>query len=182
MGPCHLPLCVDLDGTLAYDTSWCLSSGILKKNPFFLLKTLFLLGFKGSLWFKEAISHKEVLLPENIFYHQSFLQDLLEQDKKKRPLFLVTGAPEPVATAVATDLGIFQGVWSSTPSVNLVGPHKARALTKYFGKKNFVYAGNSFQDIPVWEQAACGVVVNPDRGLIKALKKSCAPQPFILYP
>ena len=156
--PPNFPICVDLDGTLVrIDTlfegvltlgmSWCLVQALLKV-PF------------GRAAFKSFIAQREVLDPKLLPYNESLLVWLRTQKANGRPLILATGADCKVATAVAGHLGLFDEVIASDGLTNNKATTKAEALVRRYGHRGFTYVGNSRSDLPIWQVAATGVVVN----------------------
>jgi phosphoserine phosphatase len=167
-----LPLCVDLDGTLVQsDTLWILCKKLFKKKPFFFLRLIGIYIAKGRAAFKSALSSVVGIDPKEFSYHPVFLEHLRKVAQEGQKLFLVTGADQAVAEAVASHLKIFQGVMASDGKKNCVGPVKAKILCHCFGLEKFSYAGNSWQDVPVWACAAEIILVNAPTKLVALMKK-----------
>lgn len=172
-----LPICVDLDGTLVReDTLWVLIRQLRKRQFFIFAKLVGLFLFKGRAAFKKALAQEVTLNPVHLSYNKKFLQDLTRMFQQGTPLVLVTGADLKVAQKIADYLGIFQIVLGSNGSQNLVSYAKSAVLVNTFGKGKFIYAGNAWQDLPVWEHAAHMVAVNAPKRLLKTLKKKATPQ------
>ncbi|MFK4821927.1 UbiA family prenyltransferase [Ochrobactrum quorumnocens] len=159
----ELPLAVDLDGTLVVtDLLWESAFVLLKKNPLYLfLMPIWLLSGKAHL--KQQIARRIVIDASLLPYRQEFLDYLLQEHANGRRLVLATAAAEPLAQAVASQLGIFEAVLATTDKNNLSSHRKARALTEHYGPKGFDYAGNDRADIAVFEAARDVIVVAPDR-------------------
>jgi 4-hydroxybenzoate polyprenyltransferase len=158
--PDHLPLCVDLDGTLLKtDTLYELALRVIKVSPWlvFYLPCVLL---KGKQHLKKYLSMRVDLDPARLPYNQEFLTYLIDQKKQGRKLVLATGCHEKTAKAIAAHLGIFAEVFATDESVNLTGRRKALRLEQAFGAKGFDYAGNDTVDIPVWKQARNSLLVN----------------------
>ncbi len=132
-----LPLAVDLDGTLvATDLLWESAFVLLKKNPLYLfLMPIWLLSGKAHL--KQQIARRIVIDASLLPYRQEFLDYLLQEHANGRRLVLATAAAEPLAQAVASELGIFEAVLATTGKNNLSSHRKARALTEHYGPKGF---------------------------------------------
>jgi 4-hydroxybenzoate polyprenyltransferase/phosphoserine phosphatase len=158
-----LPLVVDLDGTLiAADLFWESILLALKRNILLLfLMPVWLLGGKAKLKLKLAtlVDIDAATLP----YRADFIDHLKAEKSKGRRLILATGSPEKFAQAVAAHLGIFDQVMATHAGVNLTAGHKRDALVAEFGAQGFDYAGNSRDDIAVFEAASTAIVVAPDR-------------------
>ncbi len=167
-----IPLVIDLDGTLVLtDTLQESIALFLKKNPLlniFLLLRWFLMG---KAKFKELISKQVELEVETLPYNQYFLDFLKEESKKGRKLILCTGAHETIAKNVARYLNIFDEVFSTSSATNLSGENKLNCLTKRFGKEDFIYAGNSHDDIIIWRKAKEIIAVNASNTVLKKLRK-----------
>ncbi|MBO1041644.1 UbiA family prenyltransferase [Brucella pituitosa] len=165
-----VPLAVDLDGTLiATDLLWESAFVLLKKNPLFLfLLPIWLLSGKAHL--KQQIARRIVMDASLLPYRQEFLEYLRQEHANGRRLVLATAAADPLAQAVASELGIFETVLATTGKNNLSSHAKARALTEHYGLKGFDYAGNDRADIAVFEAARKVVVVAPDRAAARFQK------------
>ncbi len=154
------PLCVDLDGTLVRtDTLVESATQLLRSNPLYLI-WLPLWLMKGIAYLKFQIARHTNLDVSILPYNKQLLSYLMEEKRRGRKLYLVTGANRIVAERVQDYLGIFEGVLASSEKVNLVGRKKASVLVKKFGKKRFAYAGNSEEDFYVWRVCSEAVIVN----------------------
>ncbi|MCH8181080.1 MAG: UbiA family prenyltransferase [Proteobacteria bacterium] len=161
----NVALCVDLDGTLIH-SDLLLESFLLliKRNPLYLLLVpLWLLGGKARL--KREIASRVTLDGAALPYTKPLVAWLREQKAAGRPLWLCTASDERLAQAVATHLGIFDGVLASNGQTNLSGRNKAAALVAKFGEKGFDYCGNEHVDLKVWPHARGAIVVNASASL-----------------
>jgi 4-hydroxybenzoate polyprenyltransferase/phosphoserine phosphatase len=167
----QLPLCVDLDGTLVFaDTMYEAALKALKNHPGIVWRWP-AWAMKGKAYFKEQICKRAQLQVEMLPYNQDLLAYLRQQKKQGRPLILASGTHHTIAQAVADHLGIFSEVIATSGERNLAGEHKAEALNERFGHGKYAYAGNSSADLPVWKQAAEGIVVNASDKVIAQAKK-----------
>ncbi|MFK0272425.1 UbiA family prenyltransferase [Ensifer sp. NPDC090286] len=158
----HIPLCVDLDGTLlAADTLWEGAAIILLRNPLMLFPMLFWLA-KGKARLKHEVALRSGRRAEDWPYRQAVIDRLAEEKKNGRELVLVTGAAPSVANDIAAHVGMFSSVMHSTDALNLTSSNKRRALVERFGDGAFDYMGNSRDDIAVFEVARRAIVVSPD--------------------
>ncbi|MGL4489645.1 MAG: UbiA family prenyltransferase [Rhizobiaceae bacterium] len=166
-----LPLAVDLDGTVvATDLIWEAIVLALKRNVLLLFMIpIWVLGGKTNLKMKLAsvVDIDASTLP----YRSDFLAFLHEEKAKGRRLILATGSPEKFAKAVADHLGIFDEVIATTSHVNLTSTRKRDALVAAFGPQGFAYAGNSRDDIAVFNAASEALVVAPDRDAARYQKE-----------
>ncbi|MBZ7921329.1 UbiA family prenyltransferase [Ensifer adhaerens] len=158
----HIPLCVDLDGTLlAADTLWEGAAIILLRNPLMLFPMLFWLA-KGKARLKHEVALRSGRRAQDWPYRQAVIDRLTEEKKTGRELVLVTGAAPSVARDIADHVGLFSSVMHSTDALNLTSSRKRQALVDRFGDGAFDYMGNSRDDIAVFEAARRAIVVAPD--------------------
>jgi 4-hydroxybenzoate polyprenyltransferase/phosphoserine phosphatase len=164
------PLYVDLDGTLIRtDLLHESLLGLVKRNPLaLLLVPLWLRGGRARL--KRAVAERVELDVARLPYSEGFLAYLREEAAAGRRLVLATAADGKYAEQVAAHLGIFCSTLASDGTDNLSGVRKARAIEANADGQPFEYAGNSRRDLPVWARAAGAVLVNPDRGVERALR------------
>lgn len=159
-------LAVDLDGTLVKaDLMQEAAMALVCRNPLNLFRLLFWL-VRGIVYFKAQLAaHAPPPQPDILPYNEEFLAYLRRQ---QRPLVLATAAHQRHAEAVAAHLKIFDKVLATGGAggdINLKGREKARQLCETYGENNFDYAGNSRDDIAVWERADNKILVNAAAGL-----------------
>jgi len=146
----HVPLVVDLDGTLiATDTLLEGALRVLKQEP----RSLLQLGtwlVQGKAVLKAAVAHHSPLNAETLPYRPAVLEFLQAQRLQGRKIVLATAAHQSTAYAVAVHLGLFDEVIASTDTDNLKGRRKRDALIQRFGIRGFDYIGDARADIPVW--------------------------------
>lgn len=177
-----LPLCVDLDGTLVQsNTQWLAFCAFWSHRKWAAVQTAWDYMTRSRASAVTRLGQRYVLSAAQLPYNEPFLSELRKFKRQGVELFLATGASEAIAYAVAKHVSVFQGVFSSTDAVHLVGSAKAEALVAAFGERGFAYAGNSFQDIAVWRVAASIVVVQPEAGLLEELSR-LGLQPDKVYP
>ena len=165
------PLVVDLDGTLTLiDTLIESIVQVLKHNPLNALKfPLWLL--KGRAAFKEFIASKSSLSVENLPYHLALLDYLRGEKAKGRRVILATAAHRNIADRVAKYLDIFDTVLASDGTKNLKGTTKLDAIRASVGD-NFVYAGDSAADLPIWKAATAAILVGVSAGVSATVRQS----------
>lgn len=165
------PLCVDLDGTLIHeDVIWVSWKQLLHKNKFvYLLKPLFWL-FKGRAYFKKRLFEESSLNPQALTYHQELIAFLKEYKKHSLKLVLATAADKGFADIIAKELGFFDEIIASNGIDNLRAEYKAKALCERYGEKGFSYAGNSYDDLKVWEKSRYAIGVRLS-DIVKKQKK-----------
>lgn len=172
--PAHerlLPLCVDLDGTLArVNTIWEQMVALLRKKPWMVVPLVGALS-KGIPAFKRRLAHLSPIDQIALPFQTELVRYLEGESNKGREIMLVTAADQSTATHVAALFPFFaEGVGTSS-AVNLAGRAKARFLVERYGEKQFVYAGNEHRDLRVWEHAGAAVVVNASKGLARQAAK-----------
>lgn len=152
---------MDLDGTLfKTDTLHELIISILKKSPLIIFKFPFWL-FSGKAYFKKRVSnHVEVnfnMLPQN----KEFVNFLSKEKENGRQLILATGSSEKIAKQAFNFFAIFDKFISSDDQTNLTGKNKLERIIQENGSKlSFSYAGNSKQDLTIWEKSEEVILVN----------------------
>lgn len=165
------PLCVDLDGTLVKTDTLVEAIMALVRGDVRYLGSMFLWILKGRLHFKMQVFRHVTLDPSRLPYNTQLL-DLIKQERHRgRPVVLATACPYIFAEQVATYLNIFSEVLSSNESINLKGEAKAALLVEKFGFQGFDYAGDSSEDLVVWQAANKSIIVNPSRKARVKLKK-----------
>jgi phosphoserine phosphatase len=167
--PLSIPLVVDLDGTLiAGDMFYKSFFAALLRNPFIVLPCI------GWFWRGRAALKRELALRCRIDFdrlklHQDVLALLLREKAAGRSVVLATAADALLAEQIAARLRVFDQVIASDGSRNLKGPVKAQALTQLF-PGGFIYAGDSKDDLPVWQRARAIVVVNARKSVAAAAR------------
>lgn len=166
-----LPLVIDLDGTLTL-TDTLLESIIQlgKQHPFDLLKLPFWL-MKGRSCFKANIANRSTLSVINLPYRSNLLDYLRDQKQTGRQIILATAANSSIADAVAEHLGLFDTVLSSSQYCNLKSTEKLIAIQQAIGTQ-FVYAGDSKADLPIWQAAQAAILVNTSNNISNTVRKS----------
>lgn len=159
----HIPLVVDLDGTLLRtDTLWE-SLLILAKRRW---TALFLLPFwllEGKAAFKWRIAEAIELPTATLPQQEAFVAHLRQVRAEGRTLVLATAATEKIARSVARDFDLFDHVLASDERTNLSGSRKLAAIRALLGEVEFDYAGNDRADLPIWRAARRAILVDPTR-------------------
>ncbi len=165
------PLVVDLDGTLTMtDTLHESIVEAIKKHPSIFFKIPFWI-LKGRVYFKEKIAEFSCLSPKTLPYHENLLDYIKDEKSQGREVYLATAAHVNIANAVANHHAMFDGVLASSHGVNLKGSEKLRAIKELIGNE-FVYAGNSKDDIPIWNESTSTVLVNAPSKVAKIISAS----------
>lgn len=166
------PLVVDLDGTLIR-SDVLIESGFayLTSAPHRFYRPLLWLTRGGKSALKAGLAENTNVDVSVLPYDPTVLAWLEEERKAGRQLVLATASHERYARAIANHLGLFDQTFATNSDINLSSGHKRDKLVAEFGEKNFDYAGNSHDDIAVWESAARAYVVNPSAGVERAARK-----------
>jgi 4-hydroxybenzoate polyprenyltransferase len=160
----HLPIAVDLDGTL-FRTNLLLECvfRLAKQKPWLIpLLPIWLLQGKALLKKRvfEAVTLDYTLLPID----HRLLDWLREQKSLGRQLTLATATNEDLAIQAVANLELFDTIIGSDEKRNLKGPVKAEALRQMY-ESGFAYAGNSSADLAIWKYSAEAIIVNAGDGV-----------------
>jgi phosphoserine phosphatase len=167
--PLSMPLVVDLDGTLiAGDMFYKSLFAALLRNPFILLPCISWLR-RGRAALKRELALRCRIDFDRLKLHQDVLALLLREKAAGRSVVLATAADALLAEPIAARLRVFDRVIASDGSCNLKGPVKAQALTQLF-PGGFIYAGDSKDDLPVWQRARAIVIVNACQSVATAAR------------
>lgn len=166
-----VPLVVDLDGTLTpTDTLVESVISLVKRSPLNVLRLPAWLA-RGRAEFKNSIAFHACISPALLPYRQDLLDYLKEEKAKGRQIVLATAAHQSIARGVARHLGIFDEVLATGPGHNLKGQAKLEAIRHLVGE-NFVYAGDSRADLPIWKSAKAAVLVGATADVVAEVRRS----------
>ena len=159
------PLVVDVDGTLIRSDLLIESFlDLLARNPFRAFAALpQLLSGKAAL--KSALAAGTELDCATLPFNSEVVELMHRAKSAERPVYLASASDRSLVEAVASAVGLVDGIFASDGATNLSGSRKRVALVEAFGKGGFDYAGNSWADIPVWEAAHGVIVVGGNRRL-----------------
>jgi len=163
-----VPLVVDLDGTLLRTDSLHESTLLLlRAGPHRVFSLpVWLAGGKARM--KREIAQRVDLDVADMPYHDELVAWIGAERERGRRIVLATAADEKVANAVSAHLGLFDEVIASDGAANRSAHQKAALLVEKFGERGFDYAGNSRDDLPVWERARRAIVVSASAGVRRA--------------
>lgn len=166
-----LPIVTDLDGTLI-NTDILLESflKLIKKNPLSIFKIIFWV-FKGKSYLKDRIA-KEVDIDVSILPYNLDLLNYLKSQKGSRKLILASASNEKFVGKIAEFLGIFDHFIGSDENNNFSGHKKAQKLKALLGSDNYIYAGNSSDDLPIWNRCKNAIIVNLPRSIKNKLNQN----------
>ena len=154
------PICVDLDGTLIFsDTLAELFLRMIKHRAYYIfLVPIWLMRGRSAL--KYELSRRFSKYVNNLPFNGELVEYLKKEKESGRKIVLVTACEENLAKKVVSPLGLFDEIYGSGRGLNLKGYAKAEFISSKFGDGNFAYAGNSSDDIKVWERSAGMLIVN----------------------
>jgi 4-hydroxybenzoate polyprenyltransferase/phosphoserine phosphatase len=149
---------VDLDGTLTpSDTLVEQLIALTHRHPD-ELPALAVRAVRGRAGLKAYVASRARWSADRLPYCQPLIDYLHEQRARGRKIILATGADRAVADAVATRLGLFDAVLASDGARNLKGQAKLDGIRQLVGN-DFVYAGDSAADLPIWAAARAAILV-----------------------
>ncbi len=154
------PLCVDLDNSFIKTDLSIVQFKILLKTKSYLLPYLIIQFMKSR---EAAKNYMAPIIPIDysiISLNQKVYNYCKEQKSTGRTIILVTGSNELLAKQISQEYPIFDEVYGSTISINLIGKNKALFLLKKFGKNNFDYIGDHKVDLPIWSIARKAILVS----------------------
>ena len=155
------PLFVDLDGTLvSCDTLWENAVLAIRARP---MKVVLFGGIwliKGRDVLKRELAQIAPLPVATLPYRKSVLDFLEHARRSGQSIYLATAADESIAQAVATHLGVFDGVIGSRPGSNLKGAKKLQAIKGLLAVgSEFDYIGDSRSDLPLFRASRRPMIV-----------------------
>ena len=165
-------MCVDLDGTLLRGDMLHESACELARSRPWLLPSALVRLIKGRAALKAHLGELTALDVAVLPFNDAVVAMVRDARAKGRRTVLVTATTEKLARQVAEHLGCFDEVIASDRSTNLRGDVKAARLVERFGEGGFDYAGNSRDDVPVWDVAEAAFVAAPDRTATRYLASS----------
>ena len=163
----NLPLVVDLDGSLTLsDTLMESVIRVVRRKPSNLLGLPFWLA-GGRAAFKVKIAEHADFRAELLPHRETLVDYLVNERNCGRTIVLATAAHRSIAERVDAHLGLFDLVIASSDDTNLKSYTKLAGIRQKIGD-DFVYAGNSKADLPVWAGAKAVVLagVEPSIGCL----------------
>jgi len=161
-------LCVDVDGTLLRTNLLFESFLSFAKQKTLLLPLVPFWLMRGKAHLKRRFARSVTLKNAHLTVHQHLMELLRSEQASGRRVVLCSGSDEELLRRIAKQLSLSVEVLGSDGTVNLTGVNKARSLVERFGVRGFDYAGNSRDDLPIWNQARHAIVVNASRSVQKA--------------
>lgn len=164
-------LVVDLDGTLLksnmlFETFWSAFG-----QDWRVLFSCFLSICKGKAAFKKYLMIKSTIDETTLPYDDHVINLIKAYRAKGCRVALVTATNHNLACRISEHLKLFDEVYGSDESNNLKGKNKAKFLIKHFGSNKFIYVGDSFSDIAIWNNSKKIITVNASKRLKKKIEK-----------
>ena len=169
----HVPLIVDLDGTLIDGNTLHLSLFALARERPWLAPVLPFVVLGGRARFKQFVSDRVALAPESLPYRSDVLEFVTNERATRQRVVLATAANERIANAVASYLGVFDSVIASDGRHNAKGAGKLESIRSHLGDSEFDYVGDSMADVPVFRAARRSYLVCPPASLSAAVRTGC---------
>jgi 4-hydroxybenzoate polyprenyltransferase/phosphoserine phosphatase len=169
------PLYVDLDGSLTpSDTLYESAMLFVREHPLNLLRMLAWLP-RGKAGFKRALADAVQPDPARLPWREDFVQFLRDEHARGRTLVLASAADARIGRRVADHLGVFSDVLGTADGErNLSRGNKREAIAAHaraLGHERWAYAGNSADDLAVWDGAAEAITVNAPPGVMQRLRQ-----------
>lgn len=168
----HIPLVVDIDGTLVHSDLLVESAFVLARtSPQSLLKLpVWLRAGKAKL--KAKIARRADLGIAELPYNRALIEYLKVEKAKGRRLILASAANEKYAQQIAEHLQLFDAVLASDDHTNLAGDAKLAAIRAEVGDAAFDYAADHEIDHAIWAHARKAVLVNASDKLERSARSS----------
>jgi len=195
----NIPWSIDMDGTLIDEDVTEIAVRKSFTNPIFwpfLLWGLILFGLKGPAGFYRFLENRIPMRPSREVTYNEELKSLIESHRARGgKAVLATASHVNSGLNVVEDGGpaisaLFDDVWGSCMDgdeknvLDMAAERKASVLDRFLcqGKKGFVYAGNSKDDLSVWSHPSCKgmILVNCDTEVMNQALN--IPKPRLVVP
>lgn len=169
--PLAPPIAVDLDNSLlGVDT---LHEGVvqlLSRKPWLLFPMILAL-FRGKGAFKHFVHEHSPVDVHTLPVRSELLDYLTEQKSLGRQIGLFSAAHQDIVDACNVRFGIFDVAVGTTVQTNLKGAAKLASIRQHLGDE-FVYAGDSFADLPIWRESKGAIYLGRSRVLRSRVVRS----------
>lgn len=166
-----VPLVIDLDGTLV-TTDTLVESALdcVHRQPVAIFKMPGWLS-DGKATLKQQLTRRSQLDYEKLPYHPEVLALITQARDAGRKIVLASACDQEIAEGVAATLGLFDEVIASDGIVNRSAQNKKDELVARYGEQGFDYAGNSADDLVVWQAARHAIVVAAPASVARQARK-----------
>ena len=115
---------------------------------------------RGKAALKHELAHATELDVSVLPYDKAVIELIEAERGRGRRAVLATASHRRLADRVAEHLALFDRVIATDGERNLSAKAKRDALVQTYGARGFDYAGNSQDDLPIWEVARQAYLVN----------------------
>lgn len=147
---CHVPLVLDLDGTLLRVDS---SRHFLKKACLAGDIRILAAIWKGVPWLKAYLASRYAHCLASRHWNEAVINLAAAYREHGAEVWLVTASHVLLAKKVFQQFSFLTAFAGSTMGLRLKGAAKARWLVARFGAGGYDYAGDCATDIPCWNTA-----------------------------
>ena len=165
-------LYVDIDGTLLrtdllHEAAW----RHVKTAPWRIF-TLLRLALKGPAPLKTFLARKIKFDPATLPYESAVTELIAQRKNRGERTILITASHQTYASRIAEHLDLPGGGFGSSKRTNLKGATKLSRIQALNQGREFVYAGNSAADRPIWAASKKEILVNAPSKDVKAATES----------
>ena len=165
-------LYVDIDGTLLrtdllHEAAW----RHVKTAPWRLF-TLLRLALKGPAPLKTFLARKVPFDPATLPYERAVTDLIARRKTEGCRTILITASHQKYANRIAAHLNLPDAAHGSSKRLNLKGATKLSRIQALNQGRDFVYAGNSTADRPIWAASKREILVNAPSKDVRAATQS----------
>jgi 4-hydroxybenzoate polyprenyltransferase len=165
-------LYVDIDGTLLrtdllHEAAW----RHVKTAPWRIF-TLLRLALKGPAPLKTFLARKIQFDPATLPYERAVTDLIARRKAQGSRTILITASHQKYASRIAEHLDLPDRAHGSSRRLNLKGATKLSRIQALNQGREFVYAGNSAADRPIWAASKKEILVNAPSKDVKAATQS----------
>ncbi|HKQ10861.1 MAG TPA: UbiA family prenyltransferase [Rhizomicrobium sp.] len=165
-------LYVDIDGTLLrtdllHEAAW----RHVKTAPWRIF-TLLRLALKGPAPLKTFLARKIQFDPATLPYERAVTELIARRKTQGGRTVLITASHRTYASRIAEYLDLPGGGYGSSNRLNLKGAAKLSRIQALNQGREFVYAGNSAADRPIWAASKKEILVNAPSKDVRAATQS----------
>lgn len=165
-------LYVDIDGTLLrtdllHEAAW----RHIKTAPWRIF-TLLRLALKGPAPLKTFLARKIQFDPATLPYESAVTELIARRKTQGGRTVLITASHQTYASRIAEHLDLPGGGYGSSNRLNLKGATKLSRIQALNQGREFVYAGNSAADRPIWAASKKEILVNAPSKDVRAATQS----------
>ena len=165
-------LYIDIDGTLLrtdllHEAAW----RHVKTAPWRIF-TLLRLALKGPAPLKTYLARKIKFDPAMLPYESAVTELIAQRKGQSEQTILITASHQTYASRIARHLDLPGNGYGSSKRINLKGATKLSRIQTLNQGREFVYAGNSAADRPIWAASKKEILVNAPTKDVKAATDS----------